>query len=160
VRRVWRDYSLSLVLAALFLVSWGLQTWTGWVEFVAEQQAHGQAAAVFGADGYVWSWGQATFENWQSEFLQLLTFVTLTSFLVHKGSHESKTDGEEQEARLKAFIDERLTHVGPLIDAKLLQHREWLADRDRRIAEDWTQRLAAARRSAAPAPVDPTRPGG
>ena len=27
--RLWRNYSLSLVLAALFLVAWGLQTWTG-----------------------------------------------------------------------------------------------------------------------------------
>ena len=70
--RVWRDYSLSIVLAALFLVSWALQTWTGWVEFVAEQQAHGQVAEAFGPGGYVWAWAQATFENWQSEFLQLL----------------------------------------------------------------------------------------
>jgi hypothetical protein len=64
--RVWRDYSLSLVLAALFLVSWGLQTWTGWVEFAAQQQGHGQEAEAFGPDGYVWAWAQATFENWQS----------------------------------------------------------------------------------------------
>jgi hypothetical protein len=98
--RVWRDYSLSLVLAALFLVSWGLQTWMGWVEFVAEQQAHGQAAAVLGADGYVWSWGQATFENWQSEFLQLLTFVVLTTYLIHRGSHESKDTDEAMQAQL------------------------------------------------------------
>jgi hypothetical protein len=98
--RVWRDYSLSLVLAALFLVSWGLQTWTGWVEFVAEQQEHSQAAEVFGPDGYVWSWGQATFENWQSEFLQLLTFVVLTAYLVHRGSHESKDTDEAMQAQL------------------------------------------------------------
>ena len=105
--RLWRDYSLSLVLAALFLVAWGLQTWTGWVEFVAEQQTHGQAAAVFGADGYVWSWGQATFENWQSEFLQLLTFVVLTTSLIHRGSHESKDSDEAMQAQLDR-IERRL----------------------------------------------------
>ena len=98
--RVWRDYSLSLVLAALFLVSWGLQTWTGWVEFVAEQQAHGTVAEAFGPDGYVWAWGQATFENWQSEFLQLLTFVVLTTYLIHRGSHESKDTDEAMQAQL------------------------------------------------------------
>ena len=105
--RVWRDYSLSLVLAALFLIAWGLQTWMGWVEFVAEQQALGHAAAVFGADGYVWSWGQATFENWQSEFLQLLTFVVLTTYLIHRGSHESKDSDEAMQAQLDR-IERRL----------------------------------------------------
>ena len=105
--RVWRDYSLSLVLAALFLVAWALQTWTGWVEFVAEQQALGQAAAVFGADGYVWSWGQATFENWQSEFLQVFIFVVLTTFLVHRKSHESPDTDYDTEAALRR-IEARL----------------------------------------------------
>src|SRR5690349_2771593 len=59
-----------------------------WVS--AEQQQHGQAAQVFGSDGYVWTWASATFENWQSEFLQLLTMAVLTSFLIHKGSAESR----------------------------------------------------------------------
>jgi hypothetical protein len=40
--------------------------------------------------------------DWQSEFLQLLTFVTLTSFLVHRGSPESK-DGDD---RLERKVDE------------------------------------------------------
>src|SRR3712207_1558646 len=108
--RVWRDYSLSLALAALFLVAWGLQTWTGWVEFGAEQQAHGQTAEAFGADGYVWRWGQATFENWQSEFLQLLTFVVLTAYLIHRGSHESK-DGDEKMEQALQRIEQRLVHI-------------------------------------------------
>jgi hypothetical protein len=72
----------------------------GWQEFVAEQQQHGQAAQVFGSEGYLWRWGQATLENWQSEFLQLLTFVVLTSFLIHKGSHESKDSDEQMQAQL------------------------------------------------------------
>jgi hypothetical protein len=109
--RVWRDYSLSLVLAALFLVAWALQTWMGWVEFGAEQQAHGQAAAVFGEDGYVWRWGQATFENWQSEFLQLLTFVVLTTYLIHRGSHESKDSDEAMQAQLDR-IERRVAALG------------------------------------------------
>jgi hypothetical protein len=43
--------------------------------FVGEQVEHGQDAHVFGSAGYVWEWASATMENWQSEFLQLLTFV-------------------------------------------------------------------------------------
>ena len=109
MRQVWRDYGLSLTLAGMFLVSWGLQTWTGWVEFVAEQQAHDQAAEAFGPDGYVWAWGQATFENWQSEFLQVFVFIVLTTFLVHRKSHESPDTDYDTEAalrRIEAKVEE------------------------------------------------------
>jgi hypothetical protein len=100
MRRVLRDYSLSLVLTALFLLCWGVQTWVGWVEFVSEQQAHAQTAVVFGADGYIWTWAEATFENWQSEFLQLAAFVVLSAYLLHKGSPQSKEGSERQERKL------------------------------------------------------------
>ena len=101
MRRVWRDYGLSLTLVALFLGAWALQTWTGWVEFVAEQAAHGETAQAFGPDGYVWAWAQSTFENWQSEFLQVFVFIVLTTFLVHKKSHESPDTDYETEAALR-----------------------------------------------------------
>ena len=40
---------------------------------------------------------QATFENWQSEFLQVFIFIVLTTFLVHRHSHESPdTDYQER----------------------------------------------------------------
>jgi hypothetical protein len=100
VKRLWRDYSLSIVLGTLFLVTWALHAWTGWVHFAADQQSHGEAAELFGASGYLWRWGEATFENWQSEFLQLLSFVVLTSFLIHKGSHESKDSSETMQQSL------------------------------------------------------------
>jgi hypothetical protein len=107
MRRLWRDYGLSITLLVLFLASWTLQTWMGWVEFVADQQAHGQVAEAFGDGGYFWSWGQATFENWQSEFLQVFTFVVLTTFLVHRRSHESPDTDADVEATLRR-IEARL----------------------------------------------------
>ncbi|HEX5939911.1 MAG TPA: DUF6766 family protein [Dehalococcoidia bacterium] len=106
--RIWRDYGLSITLVVLFTVSWALQTWMGWIEFAAEQREHGQLAQVFGNEGYFWSWGQATFENWQSEFLQVFVFVVLTTFLVHRRSHESPDTDYDTEAalrRLEAKID-------------------------------------------------------
>jgi hypothetical protein len=101
VKRIWRDYGLSITLIVLFMASWALQTWMGWVEFVSEQQAHGQTAEMFGPDGYFWNWGQSTFENWQSEFLQVFVFVVLTTFLVHKKSHESPDTDYDTEAALR-----------------------------------------------------------
>ena len=97
---LWRNYGLSITLVLLFLGAWVLQTWTGWLEFVSEQAQHGETAEAFGDNGYIWRWAQATFENWQSEFLQLLTFVILTAHLIHRGSHESKDSDEEMQAQL------------------------------------------------------------
>lgn len=106
LRRLWRDYNLSLVLLAAFLVSWVLQAWTGWRKFSAEQLQHQQAPSVFGNDGYVWEFLAATFENWQSEFLQLLAMVVLTSFLIHRGSAESKDSNDRMEAKLDAMQEQ------------------------------------------------------
>jgi hypothetical protein len=39
---------------------------------------------------------EATFENWESEFLQMGAYVLLTAFLIQKGSPESKNpDGDQ-----------------------------------------------------------------
>jgi hypothetical protein len=114
MRRLWRDYGLSLALAALFMASWALQTWSGWIDFVARRREAGQVAVMFGPDGYLWPWAQATFENWQSEFLQVFVFIVLTAFLVHRHSHESPDTDYETEAALRriearlAELDERV----------------------------------------------------
>lgn len=108
VKRLWREYGLSITLAVLFLVAWALQTWSGWIEFVSDQRTHGQVAEAFGDDGYVWVWAQSTFENWQSEFLQVFVFIVLTTFLVHRHSHESPDADHETEAalrRIEAKVD-------------------------------------------------------
>jgi hypothetical protein len=107
MKRPLGNFGLGWVLLALFLAAWVLQTWAGWREFQAEQHEHQQAAQIFGDGGYVWNWGRATFENWQSEFLQLLAFVTLTSFLIFKGSPESRDGDDEMRAKLDR-IEQRL----------------------------------------------------
>ena len=104
MRHFVREYSLSLVLALLFVLSWLVQTVAGWVEFVAEQHAHDQSARAFGPDGYVWPWLQSSFENWQSEFLQLFTFVVLTAILIHRKSHESRDDQDKMEAEVQKIL--------------------------------------------------------
>lgn len=105
------SYGLTIVLATLFVVSWITQTVAGWKEYVAQQQQHGQAAMLTGDDGYIWTWLAKTMENWQSEFLQLLTFVILTAFLIHKGSHESRDEDDRTEERLER-IEKKLDELG------------------------------------------------
>ena len=104
MRRFLDSYGLTVALAVFFLISWLVQSVAGWVEFVAEQKAHQQTASLFGDGGYIWSWLQATFENWQSEFLQLFTFVVLTVFLVHRHSHESKDETEKMAAQIEELL--------------------------------------------------------
>jgi len=101
MQKFWRNYNLSIVLALLFLIAWAGQTYAGWVVFSSEQAAHNQKPLWFGPDGYVYEWLAATLENWQSEWLQLLTFVILTAYLIHKGSHESKDTDEQMQATLE-----------------------------------------------------------
>jgi hypothetical protein len=103
MRTLFRDYGLAIVLAVLFIGSWIVQTLTGWVEFAAQQQTHGETAQLFGDSGYFWEWMAATFENWQSEFLQLFTMVVLTAFLIHKGSSESKDSDDEMMLELQVI---------------------------------------------------------
>lgn len=110
MRRLWRGYNLGIVLFALFVLSWIMQTWTGWREFVAEQGSHGQAASILGPEGYVWIWARTTFENWESEFLQLFAMVVLTSYLVFKGSTESK-DGQERMQQSLDRIERRMREL-------------------------------------------------
>jgi hypothetical protein len=97
-RGLWKDYGLSITLATLFLASWIGQGITQWMSFSDEQAAHGEPVRVGAFFADFW---RATLENWQSEFLQLLTFVVLTAYLIHRGSGESK-DGD---AEIRASLD-------------------------------------------------------
>jgi len=63
-----------------------------------------------GPDGFVVYFGEWTFQNWQSEFLEVLLLIVLTASLVHKGSHESKDGEEEIKARL-GRIEKRLEQL-------------------------------------------------
>jgi hypothetical protein len=105
-----RDYALGWVLLALFGVFWIGQTVVGWQEFAAEQFALGQTPEVFGDGGYVWNWARTTLENWQSEMLQLFAMVVLTSFLIFRGSPESK-DGDDEMKQTLARPERRLEEL-------------------------------------------------
>ncbi len=92
MERVFKNYGLSITLASLFIGSWFLQGVFQWQEFVKTQEEHNQQVKV---EDFTPEFLSRTFENWQSEFLQLLTFVVLTTYLIHKGSHESKDSKQE-----------------------------------------------------------------
>jgi hypothetical protein len=104
MRAAFREYGLSIVLGVFFIASWLVQSVAGWVEFASEQQQHGAAASLLGSDGYIFPWLQSTFENWQSEFLQLFTFVVLTTVLIHRHSHESRDGQDKMQKNIDAIL--------------------------------------------------------
>jgi hypothetical protein len=123
--KVFRDYALGWVLLSLFVLFWVGQTLVGWQEFLAEQSEHGQVAQVFGDGGYVWNWARTTLENWQSEMLQLFAMVVLTSFLIFKGSPESK-DGDDEMKETLARLERRLEELAAsrtVVDGGIVQTR-------------------------------------
>ena len=48
---------------------------TGWKAYLAEQHQHGSQPTLRGDDGFICPYPEGTFENSQSEFLQLLSMV-------------------------------------------------------------------------------------
>ena len=104
MRRLWRDYNLSIVLGVLFLVSWIGQLVAEWFVWSNDQHEHNQPLQI---SDFLWNFWQSTLENWQSEFLQLFTFVVLAAVLIHKGSAESK-DSDEQIQQALRRIEKRL----------------------------------------------------
>lgn len=99
--RGWRltvySNSLLLVMGAVFLASWWLQSVAGTVVYNAEQLEHGQPSVSW--TGYVTSadfWDR-TLQNWQSEFLAVGSMVTLSIYLRQRGSAESKPVGTPHE---------------------------------------------------------------
>ena len=106
ISRIWANFGLSLAFFVLFLVSWIGQAFAEWGTFAQEERAHG-ASPVLSA--FLVQFGQSTLENWQSEFLQLFSFVVFSAILIHHGSAESKdgTDRIEQAiGRIEARLDE------------------------------------------------------
>jgi hypothetical protein len=108
--RLWRDYSLSIAIGAMFLVSFVLHTIFAWLQYVADQEDQGSQATLFGLHGFTTYFGEWTFQNWQSEFLEVLVLIVLTTYLVHKGSPESK-DGDEEMRRAIARIEKKVDRL-------------------------------------------------
>lgn len=92
-----RNNSLSIVFFFLFMISLGGQIYTGLEEHNQEMAEEGGKQLGLGQYLLSGHFLQATFENWESEFLQMALFVIFTMFLYQKGSSESKDPDKEEE---------------------------------------------------------------
>ena len=92
-----KNNGLSLSFFLLFIFSIIGQIVFGLQEHNKELTQEGGAAVTLGAYLLSGHFLQSTFENWESEFLQMALFVVLTIFLQQKGSSESKDFDKEEE---------------------------------------------------------------
>ncbi|HEY0650967.1 DUF6766 family protein [Phenylobacterium sp.] len=120
---MFKMYAYAWITLGFFLVSFVLHWTFGWAAFVDTQQAHGQAAEL---SAFLVEASRDTFENWQSEFLQLLWQVVGLAYFLYVGSPASK----ENDDRMEAKVDELLKLVGKEkgerliaeLDDKFLRH--------------------------------------
>jgi hypothetical protein len=92
------SHSLVIVMALVWLASWGVQAVAGRVAYNADQLDHQEAALTFVQ--YVGSsdfWNR-TLQNWQSEFLAVGSMAVLSIYLRERGSPESKPVGAAHDA--------------------------------------------------------------
>lgn len=85
-----KNNGLSLAFLVLFFISIVGQVITGLKEH--NQEIIEEGGQQLGLSDYLGSghFIQSTFENWESEFMQMALFVFFTIFLYQKGSSESK----------------------------------------------------------------------
>jgi hypothetical protein len=96
-----RGYAYGWITLGLFLFSL-LGHWLfGWFAYVDEQETH-HAPIILA--GYLFEMARDTFENWQSEFLQLLWQVGGLAFFLYLGSPQSKEGDDRHEAKLDAIL--------------------------------------------------------
>lgn len=91
MRRTLRENALAIVVCGAFLLIWLVgQTTAGLRTYNAERHDAGKADVSFAHYLTTSHFGEATFENWESEFLQMGMYVVLTVKLRQRGSAESK----------------------------------------------------------------------
>lgn len=97
-------YSFALVTGAFFLLSWVGQFVFQMIQERNEAEQHGQA---FEWGDFLPQFLSSTFENWQSEFLQLIWQAAGLALFYYWGSSQSREGNERLEAKVDRLLEER-----------------------------------------------------
>ena len=96
-----KRYAYAWITLGFFLVSLGLHWLFGWYAYVDEAMEHGQSPEV---SSWLVEMSRDTFENWQSEFLQLIWQVVGLAYFLYVGSPSSKENDDRMEAKIDALL--------------------------------------------------------
>ena len=96
-----KKYAYAWITLGFFLVSFALHWFFGWKAYVDEAAEHGQRPEMA---EYLLLMSRDTFENWQSEFLQLLWQVVGLAYFLYVGSPSSKENDDRMEVKMDALL--------------------------------------------------------
>ncbi len=96
-----KKYGYAWITIGFFLVSLVLHWWFGWQAYINESLQHGAQPQW---NEYSLEALRDTFENWQSEFLQLLWQVVGLAYFLYVGSPSSKENDDRTEAKIDALL--------------------------------------------------------
>ncbi len=119
---IFGKYAYAWITLAFFLVSFALHWYFGWQSYVDEARDHGSDPQLA---AYLNEMGRDTFENWQSEFLQLLWQVVGLAYFLYLGSPSSKENDDRLEEKIDALLRLRGKQGEAIIaklDDKFLRH--------------------------------------
>lgn len=102
--RFHRAYSFGIVTGVFFLLSWIGQFVFQAIEVRNEAGQHGWA---FSWSEFLPQFLSSTFENWQSEFLQLVWQAASLMLFYFWGSSQSREGEERVEAKIDALLEDR-----------------------------------------------------
>ena len=100
-KNIIKGYAYAWLTLGFFLVSLILHWWFGWYAFADEAAEHGQSPEL---GNYLNEMLRDTFENWQSEFLQLLWQVVGLAYFLYLGSPSSHENDDRLEAKVDALL--------------------------------------------------------
>ena len=98
---VIKGYAYAWLTLGFFLVSLVLHWGFGWSAYAGEAAQHGQSPEF---REYLFQMSRDTFENWQSEFLQLLWQVVGLAYFLYLGSPSSHENDDRLEAKVDALL--------------------------------------------------------
>jgi len=96
-----KRYTYAWITLGFFAISMVGHWVFGWFTFVDDAREHGQTVEL---TPYLMIMGRDTFENWQSEFLQLLWQVVGLAYFLYVGSPASNGNDDRTEAKLDALL--------------------------------------------------------
>jgi hypothetical protein len=94
----WYSNSLGLTMGVIFFGSWTAQAVAGHAAYNAQQLLDFQDPVGFGEYLAASDFWNRTLQNWQSEFLAILSMALLSIYLRQRGSPESKPVGASHSA--------------------------------------------------------------
>jgi hypothetical protein len=98
VRTTIFSWSLTIVMATIFLLSWLAQSIAGWAAYNETRLEDRLDPLSWGAYLLNPDFWARTLQNWQSEFLAVGSMAVLAIYLRQRGSAESKAVGEPHES--------------------------------------------------------------